>query len=85
MDRPMARNPIAADEEERRALFNEASTLIQLELRELPEAPRASVLIREVSRLRPGLTRDLVQQVLWSLVETGRVLVDRKFEVRLNL
>jgi len=81
----MARNPIAADEEERRALFNEASTLIQLELRELPEAPRASVLIREVSRLRPGLTRDLVQQVLWSLVETGRVLVDRKFEVRLNL
>jgi hypothetical protein len=84
MHRTVALNPIAADEEERRALFDEARTEIERELQEHAQAPRALALIREVSNMRPQLSRDLVQQALWSLIEAGRVLVDAKFEVRLN-
>jgi hypothetical protein len=73
---------IGADEEERQTLFGEACKKIESKISESEKTLNANDLIREVASEKQ-FNRDMVQQALWSLVESGRVQIDAKFEVSL--
>ena len=64
-------------------MFGEACKILERKLQEQDKTLNASDLVREVVSEQEQFNLDLVQQALWSMIESGRVKVDGKFEVSL--